>query len=645
MKTTQRANDNVFEQKSGRGWWQLLGLALGATFALLLVPGIGWLIRAQSLPELLTSPRSPFNPRNLAALAGAPQYRQSFAFSEDAAAQVAQAVATRYANYPYTSIHYSTEVTFQDSTASLTGLREVHQRFPSSPVVQAAYLRYASQYLGLNRPEESWLQGKGPAPVWEENYWKSRTPEIEAEMREYEMYAREGERLDPNNAFFPMMLAAVQFARYQDKEALESVARAADKTVWNDYTYEEVKATFHLQEELNGYTSNLSRWTTLGSLMLPHYARIRSIARQVVYQAVQQELAGNRQGGLALRGRMMRIGCLLRDQSRIFIGTRVGQAIFNESMARPGGAPERPISRNQRARKQAGDAYVAYLRANLAGAEADWVAAQRRHNAEIPQVIDTFLPSIPLMRLWIVNQGFVAELIAFLLIGLGIASFRFVRRFDMRPPARLSASVAWGIFMGVVASLFLLMPALTDSSGKENMVAMAALLFYIAILSLLAPRVGAQSAAPLMRSLMLTALSVIVLIWVMIGQLQGLNSYFQRLLPAQDGAQSAGQGATNLLFAALCVFLLPLLLAFALAIVSRIRRIPIAFGVVNGFSRGTLPILCFLLLGYLGSVFVTTRCEADLNVVQASVIENEAGYYRQQHLSHPLSFGEEDTPQ
>jgi hypothetical protein len=46
-----------------------------------------------------------------------------------------------------------------------------------------------------------------------------------------------------------------------------------------------------------------------------------------------------------------------------------------------------------------------------------------------------------------------------------------------------------------------------------------------------------------------------------------------------------------------------------LALISAIRRVPMAAGVARGFHRFTLPILTLLLLGYVAQCFYTSDIE------------------------------------
>jgi hypothetical protein len=101
-----------------------------------------------------------------------------------------------------------------------------------------------------------------------------------------------GEKLDPENAFWPLMMASVHLAAHEDAQALASLARAAKKSVWREYVQHEVAmhreyAEFRYGEQ--GYLGELVRQT---SILFPHYAQLRGLSRALVGQAILLEQPG-----------------------------------------------------------------------------------------------------------------------------------------------------------------------------------------------------------------------------------------------------------------------------------------------------------------------------------------------------------------
>lgn len=75
---------------------------------------------------------------------------------------------------------------------------------------------------------------------------QSLIPPAAEHLAAYDRDAKEGERLDPDNAYFPLMRAVGLFAARRDKEAIEAIERASRKPRWEDYTNEEAEAHLHL---------------------------------------------------------------------------------------------------------------------------------------------------------------------------------------------------------------------------------------------------------------------------------------------------------------------------------------------------------------------------------------------------------------
>jgi hypothetical protein len=78
------------------------------------------------------------------------------------------------------------------------------------------------------------------------------------EVATFDRIAREGERVDPQNAYFPMMRAAVLFAAGKEEEALKALVQASKKSRWDNYAVAEAVGNLRLFEtafgRMNGVT-------------------------------------------------------------------------------------------------------------------------------------------------------------------------------------------------------------------------------------------------------------------------------------------------------------------------------------------------------------------------------------------------------
>ncbi|MFZ4782321.1 MAG: hypothetical protein ACOYLC_08405 [Armatimonadaceae bacterium] len=148
-----------------------------------------------------------------------------------------------------------------------------------------------------------------------------------------------GEKLDPENAFWPLMMASVHLAAHEDAQALTSLARAAKKPVWREYVQDEVAmhreyAEFRYGEQ--GYLGELVRQT---SILFPHYAQLRGLSRALVGQAILLEQAGRAQDALTIRMALRRVSLKISLQSTSDIGSLVGIAMHSIATSRVNGIP------------------------------------------------------------------------------------------------------------------------------------------------------------------------------------------------------------------------------------------------------------------------------------------------------------------
>ena len=148
-----------------------------------------------------------------------------------------------------------------------------------------------------------------------------------------------GEKLDPENSFWPLMMTSVHLAAHEDTQAFASLARAAKKPVWREYVQDEVAmhreyAEFRYGEQ--GYLGELVRQT---SILFPHYAQLRGLSRALVGQAILLEQAGRAQDALTIRMALRRVSLKISLQSTSDIGSLVGIAMHSISTGRVNGIP------------------------------------------------------------------------------------------------------------------------------------------------------------------------------------------------------------------------------------------------------------------------------------------------------------------
>ncbi len=305
-------------------------------------------------------------------------------------------------------------------------MRALIPRFPNHPALYAHILRYAtSKEIGFRREEEYLLTGTSAAqsPSYPP---PAPTP---VQLAAFDRDAAIGERIDPDNAYFPFMRAIGLFAAHRDAEALAAIQRAAQKTRWDDYIAEEVKSRWKMRREVFGQRSAIQRVIVAASLLFPHYARLRAVTRVAVYKAIEAERAGHIEQGLAIRLAIMRYGSLMRAQSSSSIGALVGIALAAIAISRPGGGPpiQKPsnLSADQWTQQHL-DRFRSYLRRIGHPQTADWAQAEIEAGWKVRDIIRKGMglspiggaPYFRLLIFWIADMIVLGNALWLLVIGI-----------------------------------------------------------------------------------------------------------------------------------------------------------------------------------------------------------------------------------
>jgi hypothetical protein len=453
----------------------LLALALGALLVMLAAPASRRLVFTQA--KLLTGP-----PYALISLLKDLGVKEGIPEADTSGIDRAMiAAAERHPNDYQVQIARAIQRAYEQEQAAqnratpdmrVRNLRALTPRFPNSASLRAQILRYATMIeVRLHRDDGDYLLGGGRRPNWV----LPVNPSAPASLAAFDRDAAEGERLDPDNAFFPFMRAAGLFEARRDREALAALHRAAEKTRFEDYCADETMGVIKLREEATGDRSVIGRMAAQAAILFPHYATLRTAARVATYRAVVAEQAGRRLEGLAIRRDLMRAGGLLRAEGRTLIANLVGMAIAAIAMTRPGGVPPLPpgthLAPETRVRE-----YAAYMEQIGHPEEARRAQAELAAGQQVKAIADKGTPvsvmgGAPLMRLlvwWNADMIVLAD--AFWLLALaGLMALLARGRFagGIAPGAAavavlvLIAVVAWqsrwaeaaGAFMRVIRAL------------------------------------------------------------------------------------------------------------------------------------------------------------------------------------------------
>lgn len=538
-----------------------------------------------------------------------------------------------------------------DSIRRVAGLRALVARFPDSPSLRANLLRYqvgnsdSRTGVYLSRGEDWFSGGKAPRD------YKAPPPPDPALLAAFDADAAAGERLDPDNAYFPLMRAAGLFAARRDTEGLDAVRRAGTKTVWREYVEDETEGHLRLADAAYGHGPTLSRAAIVASVLYPHYTDLRGVARVAIAKAVQSEQAGQTERGLAIRRAIMHSGGLMRAQSQTYIGSLVGIAIAAIATARPGGAPmpgngsgER-LSGEERARLRL-QAFEDYAR--RAGHPEDARQAQRETEAgqEVRAVWRTAekssafgLPQITRLAAWWIG-GLLTLANAFWLLLLGGLAAWLARLPAMRDGLPLSPAAHGGVAAALLLAALIALSQFGDTGAGPAVASLGSLLL-LPLLASLAVRLlhrgapGSETrnlaAGRFARAFGVTALALLALAGLSSWQGRGLIGYgasLRELGLSGGGAGSGAPQAQEMMVSAMVGGLaVPLLLLLILSVAGRVRRVPVSVALVRGFKTIGVPLACLLLVVYGALALGTVRQERAADAGLRRMVQHEGRYY------------------
>ena len=562
----------------------LLGLAAGILLALLLVPQTRWLVR---LPFLALSvlPGRDYPARQ----------RIVEAHSNDLQIQLG--------GQPQDSVQ-----------TPLKYDRSLVARFPNSASLRATLLREATMNeVRLRRDEDNLLEGRPVTPSYPDPNDPLDTP---VQLAAFDADAAAGERLDPDNAYFPFMRSVGLFAHRRDTEGLAAVERASQKHIWREYFEDEVEGRWRINNELYGGNEALSASAISAALLFPHYAQLRSAARIVTYKAVLDENAGRTEAGLAKRLMLARVGELMQVKATTLIGNLVGGAIVATAHSRPGGGPSvmlTDILTNDQRSQIRLDAYCTYVvkighPEAAAEAQADQQTWQQIHH--VTSRIDTYVFGNTMTGLIRIAIAFsfcltlLPNVFGVVLLGVLAAGLSRLPQIQERRP--LPAGAATGFWLTVL--LGLLVTGIFVAEGTDHLALSASLAFGLplAITGILA------LSMPRLRPRIVT----------------GVTASGIALAVAFVFGSAASWQAVGLAWLGFCC-ILPVLLLLIFGIVALVKHVPFSVKAIESLRAVMPPLVFGLMLIYGGLTLWTVRQEARANYGLERSLHGEGQYLAQ----------------
>lgn len=430
-------------QSKHRRWVNLLPATI--LLVLLVIPATGWLmvlqLRSLVRPfDALYPFFSPYNPR----MPSAVKQRRNRIASE---------------NPDDYSVQLATALCPDDWQQVAPSLRRILPRFPDKPALYAHILRYAYVELGLPHRDEEYLID-GSSPYWKSGHQPLPKPEL---LHDLDHIASVGERLDPDNAYFPMMRAAFQFIAHRDENALASIERASKKRHWNDYLDDEVRSIWRLQEMVHGRQNAIFRALVYGDLRYLHMILLKTTAKIATYRAMIAEKGGDVEYGLSIRRSITHCANVMRSESRMIHGAVTARDIADIAMSRPGGG--QTVQHSERSddtawRSIQRSRYLAYLSHIGQAGEGKWTqaaieAADRASDFQKKEWANSPFygrPMAGIIRLWIAGIVILYSVLCSLLLW-GAAGL--LSRTRIRWPGVLGLATI-GVCLLVVGTGFLL---------------------------------------------------------------------------------------------------------------------------------------------------------------------------------------------
>lgn len=588
------------------------GFTLSVIVLLLTLPATGWLARLQLLPFLQPSPSRTVESTSTGTKS------QNERFDRDAQT----AISANPGNF---SLRYAHALE-GDSSQSVTRLERLNAGYPRDPKILAALLRYSTlRGVKVKRPEQKELGATTYLEI-------DKKPTDPAQVAGFLQYARQGEAVDPANAFFPAMTAVGLFASGQDAAAIAAWVRAAGKPVWNEYVTDEVTAKWQLQRAMNGgnETRAVDKADSIATLMFPHYSAIRASARMAVVHAVRAEVTGNVESGFALRRATRQIGRKMTTQGRYMIPCFVGSAVVEISSRRPGGAlllsdkegeSIAELSRRDRS------AYLAYLQKIGHPEEAKAYEEARAQGKYVKTLWDdarhrTYWgfgeKTYRLFGAWCVSFLMIAGAV-FSLTFAGI--FKVIYRFSarVRKGEPLQKSAVWGVASG---SLLALIAGVFALSGTEHFDAghvVGTFLGLCVVLFVLPPFLLRLSVRDAGHGF-LVALATWGFVAVLVGAaaicgvfarpIGDMVAWFAVLSGDVDGtSQTLVKGSERIKLVAGMILSVPFALIGIFGVCSKILRVPLATGVTRGMRAAAVPLAAVLALCWAGTLIYTLNHE------------------------------------
>jgi hypothetical protein len=604
---------------------RFIGISAGVLAAMLIWPSTRWVLKSQ-----MTTALSAADPSGIGEI--------DYNASSTMRAEATHAIAARHPNDVQMQIADATTVPpavdpikTPDSIVKVARLHALATRLPDSPSVYANAMRFATQGMVLvHRAETSEFEGEKP-------YSRGLQPAKADDLAAFDHDAAEGERLDPDNAYFPLMRVISQFDNHQDDEALASLKRASNLPTFREYYIDEVEGQWRIAGERFGHPGAIAHVAMDAAVLFPQYASLRSVARVAAYKAMLAEQAGDTRRGLEIRLALMRCGDKMRVQAQSAIGALVGIAITHLGISRPGGVPYLKPKDNtdvDAATQRKLDEFCAYLNRTGNGSEVAQVRAEieacttaRKIIREGAERSSSWWTPIGLVSSWV--TGYLMVVSAVWMVALGLIAKLVSRTPRIKNGAALPKWMRRSIPAGMLAAICIGIGLLAAPRGVD-MTPAAVFTLLIAVFAGSGSKLTGKERAKALGVFALSGMAFFGVGYLATLQIMQCVPYANMLsaVSAENDSAihlSAGQGALAALV--LVITAAPILTAISLSVLSRTWRVPLTVGLCRGFIGCAAPIAAAIVLIGCALAPVTTSQDTQLENFMERIAAHEGPYF------------------
>lgn len=215
--------------------------------------------------------------------------------------------------------------------------------------------------------------------------------------------ARRGQKLEPDNGYFDVMLSYLLLADNRDAEALRVLATLKNKPRYDEHIWEDNAA--HIAAKRLRYPNLFEDdIAQAAGTLFPHFAPFREMARVLTWKGIQRERAGDHAGALQLYDDVSTLGARMSGGSTTFIGFLVGKAIQQiawkgghvwtqeeNQLARKSGISPNGSAASQTRGKMSAQRFATYARAHGRSDLAEQALKNNRNNEAVQSKIGQML--------------------------------------------------------------------------------------------------------------------------------------------------------------------------------------------------------------------------------------------------------------